>query len=230
MGSSRTPAIIVKRTGSQIELEATPSPEEETVQIPNKVVNEGKEDTSSAAQSKGEDEVQLEGHIGSLRSGNIQDPSIVLGHDRFTSEEVKWSLTTKGNPHLLVAGLPGMGKTTCLLNLCKQMLQHGVRPIVFSYHQDIDQKLLSLGESIRFIDFDGLGFNPLAGFRQIIQIRSSRCGWDDQGHIHGHLSRVGAASRRRYPESGQGKLSGSWMGHDNERIMIAFKNLRLGGS
>ena len=28
----------------------------------------------------------------------------------------------RGYPHLLVAGLPGMGKTTCLLNLCKQML------------------------------------------------------------------------------------------------------------
>ena len=150
--------------GSQLELEATPTAEEETVQIPDKVVKEGKEDTSSAAQSEGEDEVQPEGHIGSLGSGNTQDPSIVLGHDRFTSEEVKWSLTTKGNPHLLVAGLPGMGKTTCLLNLCKQMLQHGVRPIVFSYHQDIDQKLLSLGDSIRFIDFDGLGFNPLLVF------------------------------------------------------------------
>ena len=75
--------------------------------------------------------------------------------------EVRWSLTVKGNPHLLVAGLPGMGKTTCLLSLCKQMLTNGIRPIVFSYHQDIDERLESLVKSVRFIDFHGLGFNPL---------------------------------------------------------------------
>ena len=71
------------------------------------------------------------------------------------------SLTVKGNPHLLVAGLPGMGKTTCLLNLCKQMRTNGICPIVFSYHQDIDERLEQLVESVRFIDFHGLGFNPL---------------------------------------------------------------------
>jgi DNA phosphorothioation-dependent restriction protein DptH len=54
-----------------------------------------------------------------------------------------------------------MGKTTCLLNLSKQMLTAGVRPIVFSYHQDIDERLEHLVDSVRFIDFHGLGFNPL---------------------------------------------------------------------
>ncbi len=88
-------------------------------------------------------------------------PSICFGMDRFTSAEVRWPLTVKGNPHLLVAGLPGMGKTTCLLNLCKQMIAADVRPIVFSYHQDIDERLEDLIESVRFIDFHGLGFNPL---------------------------------------------------------------------
>ena len=88
-------------------------------------------------------------------------PSVCLGTDVLTGSEVRWSLTVKGNPHLLVAGLPGMGKTTCLLNLCKQMLASGIRPIVFSYHQDIDEKLHSLVGSVRFIDFRGLGFNPL---------------------------------------------------------------------
>ena len=54
-----------------------------------------------------------------------------------------------------------MGKTTCLLNICRQMLDCGIRPILFSYHQDIDEKLQELVESVRFIDFCGLGFNPL---------------------------------------------------------------------
>ncbi len=99
-------------------------------------------------------------------------PRIVLGADRF-NEAGQWHLTVKGNPHLLVAGLPGMGKTTCLLNLCQQMIAADVRPIVFSYHEDIDERLELLGGQrtdsgagpstgfVRFVDFDGLGFNPL---------------------------------------------------------------------
>ena len=91
-------------------------------------------------------------------------PAIALGVDGLTGGDVQWSLTIKGNPHLLIAGLPGMGKTTCLLNLCRQMVTagiHGIHPIIFSYHQDIDERLVDLVKSVRFIDFDGLGFNPL---------------------------------------------------------------------
>lgn len=99
-------------------------------------------------------------------------PRIVLGADRFKAV-ARWHLTVKGNPHLLVAGLPGMGKTTCLLNLCQQMIAADVRPIVFSYHEDIDERLELLESQgtvsgarpspgiVRFVDFDGLGFNPL---------------------------------------------------------------------
>ncbi len=88
-------------------------------------------------------------------------PTVCFGTDVLTGAEVRWSLKLKGNPHLLVAGLPGMGKTTCLLNLCKQMLEAEIRPILFSYHQDIDEKINDLPNSVRFIDFRGLGFNPL---------------------------------------------------------------------
>ena len=88
-------------------------------------------------------------------------PSIHLGTDAATNAEVRWPLTIQGNPHLLMAGLPGMGKTTSLLNLCRQMVDAGIRPIVFSYHQDIDDRLVQSVKPVRFIDFDGLGFNPL---------------------------------------------------------------------
>ncbi len=88
-------------------------------------------------------------------------PAVALGADTLTGADVRWSLPIKGNPHLLIAGLPGMGKTTCLLNLCRQMVTAGVHPIVFSYHQDIDERLVDLVASVRFVDFDGLGFNPL---------------------------------------------------------------------
>ncbi len=89
-------------------------------------------------------------------------PAIALGADTLAGTDVQWPLTIKGNPHLLIAGLPGMGKTTCLLNLCRQMVTSGVHPIIFSYHQDIDERLVDLVTSVRFVDFDGLGFNPLA--------------------------------------------------------------------
>ncbi len=87
--------------------------------------------------------------------------AIALGTDTLTGADVQWPLTIRGNPHLLIAGLPGMGKTTCLLNLCRQMVTAGVHPIIFSYHQDIDERLVDLVPAVRFIDFDGLGFNPL---------------------------------------------------------------------
>ena len=88
-------------------------------------------------------------------------PSLRLGTDTLTNAEVDWQLEVGGNPHLLIAGLPGMGKTTCLVNLCKQMVAADVRPVVFSYHQDIDERLEEAIGDIRFVDFDGLGFNPL---------------------------------------------------------------------
>lgn len=40
-----------------------------------------------------------------------------------TGDEVCWMLTIKGDPHLLVAGLPGMGKTTCLRMLIDRIKQ-----------------------------------------------------------------------------------------------------------
>ena len=94
------------------------------------------------------------------QSGSVP-PLITLGTDTLTEAKVSWPLAIKGNPHLLIAGLPGMGKTTCLLNLCRQMIEATVRPIIFSYHLDLDEKLSDLVPSVRFIDFNGLDFNPL---------------------------------------------------------------------
>lgn len=93
-------------------------------------------------------------------------PSVILGTDFFSGTEVSWSVNIKGNPHLLVAGLPGMGKTTCLLNICKQIYHVGILPIIFSYHQDIDEQLGRLSIPIRFITFQRLTFNPLRVFNR----------------------------------------------------------------
>ena len=93
--------------------------------------------------SSGEQSLGLHFRRGASKADDSEQ-SVCLGVDLLTGAEVRWRLTVKGNPHLLLTGLPGMGKTTCLLNLCKQMLDGGIRPIVFSYHQDIDERLTQL--------------------------------------------------------------------------------------
>ena len=125
--------------------------------------------------------------------GNAHEfpPSICFGSDTFTNTDVRWSVTTKGNPHLLIAGLPGMGKTTCLLNLCRQMIAADIRPLVFSYHQDIDEKLAQSVDSIRFVDFDGLNFNPL----QVLDRNSRMAHLDVAGAIRDIFAAI-------YPELG----------------------------
>ena len=61
----------------------------------------------------------------------------------------------------MVVGLPGMGKTNLLVNLCERLLSGGIRPIVFSFHQDMDARLEAKGLRVDYSDFDGLGYNPL---------------------------------------------------------------------
>ncbi len=101
-------------------------------------------------------------HEATLPRPVASTPNITLGSDVLTGEDVYWRPTIQGNPHLLLAGLPGMGKTTCLVNLCTQMLYEGICPIIFSYHQDIDHRLSQAVNTIRFVDYEGLGFNPLS--------------------------------------------------------------------
>ena len=116
---------------------------------PQSDANEGSSDESSH-------------ELDELKSDEVHTvPAIRLGTDKFTNGSVDWQLRMSGNPHLLIAGLPGMGKTTCLVNICKQMVETNVLPVIFSYHQDIDERLAETIGDIRFVDFDGLGFNPL---------------------------------------------------------------------
>ena len=61
----------------------------------------------------------------------------------------------------MIAGLPGMGKTTCLINICEQLVAGNVLPIVFSYHDDIDEKLAAAFPNLSCSDGRSLGFNPM---------------------------------------------------------------------
>jgi hypothetical protein len=93
-------------------------------------------------------------------AANSGTAEIVLGTAP-GARDVAWHVSVRSNPHLLVVGLPGMGKTTALINLCRQFHEARITPIVFSFHEDIDDKLAQALGALHFVDYDGLGFNPL---------------------------------------------------------------------
>lgn len=101
--------------------------------------------------------------------------SVILGATE-DKTEISWQPSIAGNPHLMIAGLSGMGKTTCLVNICNQLAIQGITPIVFSYHDDIDEQLAHLFPDIRFVDCSNLGFNPMR-----VPV----------GQTHGHLENAG---------------------------------------
>lgn len=86
--------------------------------------------------------------------------SVLLGR-RANGAEVRWEVNIRQNPHLMLVGQPGTGKTTALVNLCRQLAAQGIAPIVFSYHDDIDEKLGSILPGVVFADARNLGFNPM---------------------------------------------------------------------
>lgn len=90
------------------------------------------------------------------------DGRILLGYRDPGDTPLYWRTLIQANPHLMILGLPGMGKTTCLINICVQLARQGITPIVFSYHQDIDEKLSHQLESPPLaVKYAGLGFNPM---------------------------------------------------------------------
>lgn len=92
----------------------------------------------------------------------VSEVSVLLGHKVPGEEAVVWRPSIKSNPHLMILGLPGMGKTTSLINICDQLQANGITPIVFSYHQDIDEILAKrLPEPPQIVQYAGLGFNPM---------------------------------------------------------------------
>lgn len=93
----------------------------------------------------------------------VPGPSVpvLLGFGKPIGRAVEWDISIRKNPHLMIVGLPGMDKTTCIVNICAQLASQGVTPIVFSYHEDIDAQLEEHLGPINRIEHSSLGFNPL---------------------------------------------------------------------
>jgi DNA polymerase III delta prime subunit len=148
---------------------------EEQIQLTEDSLPDIPKGTSETQESQPSDAAPSTGLDTSASSGKEgQSDGIHLGTDVLANSPIHWRPSIQGNPHLMLVGLPGMGKTTCLINVSRQLLNRGIRPIVFSYHQDIDEKLEKTLGSVRYIDFNGLGFNPLQ-----VQDRQSKLGYLD---------------------------------------------------
>jgi DNA helicase HerA-like ATPase len=111
----------------------------------------------------------------------------------------------------MIVGIPGMGKTTCLISLCAQLQRSGITPIVFSYHEDIDERMSVLFPDVVTHDCTKLGFNPmripqpgpLAHIESAGQLRDIfHAIYSDLGELQ--LEQLRSALKKSYEEAGWG--------------------------
>lgn len=93
--------------------------------------------------------------------GESEAALIRFGVDKSNNEPVAWSVSSSTNPHLMIVGFPGMGKTEAVMNICQQLKAQSITPIVFSYHPDIDERLSEKLADVQLLDHQQLGFNPM---------------------------------------------------------------------
>ncbi|CAG4907784.1 ATP-binding protein [Acidithrix sp. C25] len=87
--------------------------------------------------------------------------SIEVGSSR-SGETVIWQPSVSTNPHMIVTGLSGVGKTTFIMGVVKQLKEQGIAPIVISFHQDVDEIMEGFfGNEMNVSDINNASFNPL---------------------------------------------------------------------
>ncbi len=88
-------------------------------------------------------------------------PSVVLGESNL-GRRALWEPRTTSNPHLLLTGQSGMGKTTALINAAMGLWDSGVVPVVISFHPDIDDAVeRAWGRELQVSTLHNARFNPL---------------------------------------------------------------------
>lgn len=122
----------------------------------------------TGAEPKTEDGAELERESGipdadpaaELQNDTPEWEGVRLG-EAPSGDPVFWKTAINTNPHLMIVGLPGMGKTHSVINICAQLQRQGISPIVFSYHDDIDESLAAAVPKVVMHDCLALGFNPM---------------------------------------------------------------------
>ncbi len=105
-----------------------------------------------------------------VHGGGIQSTSIPLGTDIDSSTSVTWSLYESTNPHVLILGESGSGKTYTASRLVLELARAGIPSIVFDYGQgfSLQHAPKEFREDLRTVEFqlarDGIAINPLEIF------------------------------------------------------------------
>ena len=137
--------------------------------------NEGTLETLSSQDEQDRDEAPFGGissYANSVVHGDVTsdtevalrasiEPSAVIGKT-VRGDAVVWEPRTSSNPHLIITGQSGMGKTTAIMNLTVDLEQSGVVPIIVSFHADVDEMAQrAWGERLAISTLQGGLFNPL---------------------------------------------------------------------
>lgn len=77
-----------------------------------------------------------------------------------SKQDVVWQ--NADNPHMLVSGCSGTGKSHCLRHMIRQMPEQGVRCVIFDCSHDWGQLTQTELADVDMIDVRELGINPLA--------------------------------------------------------------------
>jgi hypothetical protein len=158
--------------------------------------------------------------------------AVLLGTTTDTDIPVRWEFGIRTNPHLMVVGLPGMGKTSALVNICSQLSNSQISPIVFSYHEDIDDRLARRLGTLKAIDYDGLGFNPMYVSRQQPNSYIDNAGmirdifssiFPDLGDLQ--LESIREAVKQAYRDFG---WNGTCFGQPTPPFQLVYDNLKTG--
>ncbi|MGQ9688851.1 MAG: ATP-binding protein [Desulfobaccales bacterium] len=90
--------------------------------------------------------------------------SILIGREPKTEKPVSFRPSIRGNPHALIVGIPGMGKTNAIKNICYELAKENVHPFIFDFHGDLAKDLYQAFGPEKCLILDaaqGLRFNPL---------------------------------------------------------------------
>ncbi len=97
----------------------------------------------------------------SQATDDLREIAIEVGISRSGKTEI-WQPSVSTNPHMIVTGLSGVGKTTFIMGVVKQLKEQGIAPIVISFHQDVDEIMEGFfADSMNVSDINNASFNPL---------------------------------------------------------------------
>jgi hypothetical protein len=115
------------------------------------------------------------GPIPELRPHEVQLPNecLLLGHRRDNGEPLYWAPRAEKNPHLLVVGLSGTGKTETLRTIIYELRRQHVPVLILDRHDEfrsITELGLDLGKDVALNPLELLGRRPSFVIYELLQI------------------------------------------------------------